>query len=156
MGRLNSEPFLTEKDPKAIEIAFLSIPTLEFPDGCQIPASENHELHRLDEVQDQGEEKKEEKYQVFDSSVELKMPSTLGEFKVDDDEDGFRTPTSLDHKIQVKQCPPAPRKPTSLPSTKRKASSNYLPRQIRIDLKDFASLFPPAPFKRFRGEDDTK
>ncbi|KAF8402900.1 hypothetical protein HHK36_010992 [Tetracentron sinense] len=276
MAMSNSEPFLAEKDPKAIEFEFLSRPMLEFLNGCQIAASEDHQLHRLDEEQKQEEEKcqitvfsseelkmailgefkvdndengfltstsldhkmqeeekcqitvsrdlematlgefkvedgfrtptfldhksqeevkcqitvssedleistpgefkddngfrtptsldhkiqeeekKEEKCQITVSYGDLKM-ATLGEFKVDDDDDGFRTPTSLDHKIQVKQCPSAPRKPKSLPSTKRKASSNF-PQQIRMDLKDFESLFPPAPLialgrklKRVRG-----
>ncbi|KAF8395114.1 hypothetical protein HHK36_019055 [Tetracentron sinense] len=145
------EPFLGEKDPKAMEVLFLLRSTLEFPDGCQIPTSEDHELPRPDEEQHQEEEKKEEKCKVVDSFVELKM-LTLSEFKVDHDEDGFRTPTYLDNKIQVKQCPPAPRKPKSLSSMKRTASSN-LPQQIRIDLKDIASLFGHK-FKRVRGSDD--
>uniref|UniRef100_A0A7N0UJ55 Uncharacterized protein n=1 Tax=Kalanchoe fedtschenkoi TaxID=63787 RepID=A0A7N0UJ55_KALFE len=42
---------------------------------------------------------------------------------VDDEDDGFRTPTSVDRKIKMIQtCPPAPRKPPPPPpSRKRKA-----------------------------------
>ncbi|KAL2336658.1 hypothetical protein Fmac_011104 [Flemingia macrophylla] len=47
--------------------------------------------------------------------------STSKVLKEEDEEDGFKTPTSLDHKISVpSQCPPAPRK--TKPSLKRKAS----------------------------------
>lgn len=39
---------------------------------------------------------------------------------VDDaDDDGFKTPVSMDHKIPVlQQCPPAPRKPKPKPKPK--------------------------------------
>lgn len=75
--------------------------------------------------------------------------STGGEFKVeDDDDDGFKTPTSLDHKIPVtKQCPPAPRKPkTSLrPARKRKLSLS-IPRSLRQDFSgEVESMFSPVP-----------
>ncbi|KAK7293035.1 hypothetical protein RJT34_15896 [Clitoria ternatea] len=42
----------------------------------------------------------------------------------EENDDGFKTPTSLYHKISVDtKCPPAPRK--TKPSLKRKASSQY-------------------------------
>lgn len=45
------------------------------------------------------------------------------EEKEEDEDDGFRTPTSLEHRIpETKQCPPPPRKIKS--SLKRKANSN--------------------------------
>ncbi|GMJ10733.1 hypothetical protein HRI_004742500 [Hibiscus trionum] len=74
----------------------------------------------------------------------LKWPCS-GEFNVADDEndDGFKTPTCLDHKIPaILKCPPAPRKLKSLPiiSAKRKASR----RRILLDFtKEMESLFPP-------------
>ncbi|KAL2239760.1 UNVERIFIED_CONTAM: Cyclin-dependent protein kinase inhibitor SMR14 [Sesamum indicum] len=70
----------------------------------------------------------------------------------DDGEDGgIRTPTSVDHmrkNVIVLKCPPAPRKPKSLPSTKRKAESHE--RVHLLDLSDeIQSLFPPNILKDF-------
>nr|POE54100.1 cyclin-dependent protein kinase inhibitor smr3 [Quercus suber] len=91
----------------------------------------------------------------------VKVPS-LGELRdVEDDDDGFRTPTSLDHKIpESLRCPPAPRKPKPIPSTKRKAGR----RRIMLDLSnEIDSLFPPAllvdlrvKIKKIRRGDETK
>ncbi|KAK9290094.1 hypothetical protein L1049_008258 [Liquidambar formosana] len=126
----NAELFLVQDDQNEIEFDFLIKPMLEIQD-------ESH--HQEQEAKD-GDEK-EEKW-------ELKKPS-LGEFKVvdeeDDGNDGFRTPTSLENKIPViKQCPPAPRKPKPIPSTKRKVPSSGARRNLRLlDLsKDVESLFP--------------
>ncbi|KAL0370011.1 UNVERIFIED_CONTAM: hypothetical protein Sangu_0319200 [Sesamum angustifolium] len=64
---------------------------------------------------------------------------------------GIRTPTSVDHmrkNVIVLKCPPAPRKPKSLPSTKRKAESHE--RVHLLDLSDeIQSLFPPNLLKDF-------
>ncbi|KAK7338673.1 hypothetical protein VNO77_19298 [Canavalia gladiata] len=61
------------------------------------------------------------------SREKLKMEDKEEEEDDDDEEeeeDGFKTPTSLDHRISVAtQCPPAPRK--IKPSLKRKGSYNY-------------------------------
>lgn len=62
--------------------------------------------------------------------------------KVNDelDEDGFKTPTSLEHKIPVmKECPLAPRKAKA--SAKRKGSSTTSP---HLDFcQQLHSMFPP-------------
>ncbi|KAL0460576.1 UNVERIFIED_CONTAM: hypothetical protein Slati_0684800 [Sesamum latifolium] len=66
---------------------------------------------------------------------------------------GIRTPTSVDHMMRknnviVLKCPPAPRKPKSLPSTKRKAESQE--RVHLLDLSDeIQSLFPPNLLRDF-------
>ncbi|KAI9153000.1 hypothetical protein LWI28_004262 [Acer negundo] len=87
----------------------------------------------------------------------------LGEFNAttsdhdDEEEDqGFRTPTSSDHKIpKIKQCPPAPKKPMPPPPSKKRKSSSVLSSSpsknarrkcLRSDLspQDIDSLFPRA------------
>ncbi|KAL5057856.1 hypothetical protein RYX36_029460 [Vicia faba] len=59
------------------------------------------------------------------------------------DEDGFRTPTTLDHKIPVLTCPPAPKKMKQ--SLKRRAvytDHYYNCRQLPLDLsKEVELLF---------------
>ncbi|KAG5017945.1 hypothetical protein JHK85_024081 [Glycine max] len=65
----------------------------------------------------------------------------------DEEEDGFKTPTSLDHKIPLvpSQCPPAPRK--TKPSLKRKTSyynnhCNYCRHPLDLSKEVFELLFP--------------
>ncbi|XP_028773059.1 uncharacterized protein LOC114730192 [Neltuma alba] len=56
-------------------------------------------------------------------------------------EDGFRTPTSLDRRIpEVKQCPPAPRKPKL--SLKRKATHTRSSTPLHLSSKEVQLLFP--------------
>ncbi|WJX81812.1 hypothetical protein P8452_64650 [Trifolium repens] len=70
---------------------------------------------------------KEEHNQI---EVSSKTPSSSSEDDDDEkeeeeeeeEEDGFRTPTSLDHKISVITCPPAPKK-IKVQSLKRKAGA---------------------------------
>ncbi|KAE8688885.1 17.4 kDa class I heat shock family protein [Hibiscus syriacus] len=119
-------------------------PSLEFPeDVCQTAPNFQDVV-----IEDDGshQQRKEELVLKEDGeSGKFKSPSS-GEFNVADDEndDGFKTPTSLDHKIPaIFKCPSAPRKPKSLPiiSPKRKAFR----RRILLDLtKEMESLFPPA------------
>ncbi|KAG4191507.1 hypothetical protein ERO13_A07G098000v2 [Gossypium hirsutum] len=150
MGVSNSEMFLTEKDlTSSMEISFLvrRRPPLVLQQGdeCQITTFQDD----YDEPQQQkeerlGQDQQEDKCKTLKMApLELKLPCP----KVDDEEDrnndGFKTPTSSDHKIPViLKCPPAPRKPKSLPiSPKRKAFG----RRILLDFtKEMESLFPPA------------
>uniref|UniRef100_A0A5B6YW67 Cyclin-dependent protein kinase inhibitor SMR3-like n=1 Tax=Davidia involucrata TaxID=16924 RepID=A0A5B6YW67_DAVIN len=137
LGMSNSEFFLEKEEEKQIKFEVSSRPTLEFPDGCQVtPPNNEPELH---------DNKKEEKCEGTEASKELKTPS-LGEFEVTDDDDGFRTPTSLDHKIPViTQCPQAPRKLKPQPSTKRKLSPKLRRNLQVLDLsEEVVSLFPPT------------
>ncbi|OVA18350.1 hypothetical protein BVC80_1835g789 [Macleaya cordata] len=124
------------------------------------------EDHKHDEERENKDgETKCEKIHVISLKKKLEMPSLIGDDDdddddddelnkqdVDEDDDGFRTPTSLDKKIPVipvLQCPPAPKKPKSRPSTKRKSSSSHhqLHRHFQI-LHDYSeeieSLFPPT------------
>ncbi|XP_061354195.1 cyclin-dependent protein kinase inhibitor SMR10-like [Gastrolobium bilobum] len=76
--------------------------------------------------------------------LKLKIPSYKEvEREKEDSNDGFKTPTTSEHKIPaILPCPPAPRKPKTLPSTKRKAYR----RRIVLDLsQEIESLFP-TPF----------
>ncbi|KAK3226384.1 hypothetical protein Dsin_006246 [Dipteronia sinensis] len=99
-----------------------------------------------------------------DNKVHVKRLIGLGEFNAttsdhDGDEEGdqgFRTPTSSDHKIpKIKQCPPAPKKPMPPPPSKKRKSSSLLSSSpstnarrkcLRSDLspQDIDSLFPRA------------
>ncbi|KGN65712.1 cyclin-dependent protein kinase inhibitor SMR3 [Cucumis sativus] len=60
---------------------------------------------------------------------------------VEDDDNGFKTPTSLEHKIPTSlQCPMAPRKPKPRRLTKRKAVERH---RLLLDLSsEIQSLFP--------------
>ncbi|KZV51794.1 hypothetical protein F511_11482 [Dorcoceras hygrometricum] len=67
---------------------------------------------------------------------------------VDEGDDGFRTPTSADHKIPVAtQCPPAPRKTRPQQSgVKRKASPSRARRSLQLDAAadEVESIFRPV------------
>ncbi|KAF5751464.1 hypothetical protein HS088_TW02G00478 [Tripterygium wilfordii] len=145
--------FLSEKDLTTMDLNFLVKPMLEFHQKeCQIPPlnedCNDHDHHELLHQKQQEEEGGGgggggKKYEFMVSSLNLKLqpPREFGCDDIDDQNDGFRTPTSSDHKIPVVlQCPPAPRKPRSLPS-KRKSSCQ---RVLVLDLsKEIESLFPP-------------
>ena len=137
-GLPNSQIFFSEKDPNPKEFNFLVRPTLELGDDGETVAQE---LHQEKEVEEEG--KQEDKCEISVPTLKIKFPS-LGAFQVGDSDrdDGSKTPTSSDCNIPVFfQCPPAPRKPKSLPSTKRKSPR----RRVLLDLSnEVAALFPPA------------
>lgn len=149
-------------------------------DDCQISRNSEKEKGDEDEVSkavqqlqkpkkaqegDQGEDK----FGLLVSTLKLKIPTHGGveEFRLIDqdhrhhqdkeddhddvDNNGFKTPTSLDQKIPATlKCPPAPRKPKSLPSTKRKAHHHQ---RVLLDLSsEIESLFPPALFADLGGK----
>ncbi|GLT67066.1 hypothetical protein SLA2020_393990 [Shorea laevis] len=130
----NSETFLSEKDPNGMEFDFLGRPTLEFQDDleCKIAPSQDGEEHSRQEDNDR-------KFPSLE--LEIKVPSLDVQSEGVGDE--LKTPKSLDHRIPTMlKCPPAPRKPKSLPSAKRK---EVLRRRILLDLtKEIESLFPPV------------
>ncbi|KAL4298209.1 hypothetical protein GQ457_12G009670 [Hibiscus cannabinus] len=66
--------------------------------------------------------------------------------KEPDDEDGFKTPTSLEHKIpEPRQCPPAPTRPRPL---KRKASPAHSSNAAVVQPQlDFSKLLKKARTK---------
>uniref|UniRef100_A0A6N2K616 Cyclin-dependent protein kinase inhibitor SMR3 n=1 Tax=Salix viminalis TaxID=40686 RepID=A0A6N2K616_SALVM len=137
-----SEMFFSEKDLNpSMEFNFLVRSALELGDDRE---NEPQELHKEKEVEE--EEEQEDDCEVSVPTLKIKLPSVEAfqiEDDKDDDDDGFKTPTSLDRKIPVIfQCPPATRKPKSLPSTKRKSGQ----RRVLLDLSnEIESLFPPAP-----------
>ncbi|KAB1226020.1 Cyclin-dependent protein kinase inhibitor SMR3 [Morella rubra] len=178
MGTVSdSQMFLiSEKDPNAMEFNFRVRPALEFRDESLTVPPETYSLQEIqglkkEEEEDQErerereraqDEEKEDKCNTSGSSLRLKILSP-GEFRdVEDDNDGFKTPTALDHKISaILECPPAPRKPRPTPLTKRKA----VRRRILLDLSnEIESLFPPVvgvylsgKTKKIRqGSDETK
>ncbi|EEF28791.1 conserved hypothetical protein [Ricinus communis] len=171
MGVSNSEMLLSEKDLSSMEFNFLVRPALKFEDECDIAplqiSSDPDDLPEEDE-EEEVQEHQEDKCKLLISTLKIKLPS-LGEFKIQEQEqeqqdldDGCKTPTSLNHKIPtLLPCPPAPRKPKSLPSNKRKSPAR---RRVLLDLSnEIESLFPPAlradlgaKIKKVRQENDTK
>ncbi|CAK7331568.1 unnamed protein product [Dovyalis caffra] len=158
MGLPQSEMlFSDQKDLNPMEFNFLVRSTLELEDDCKIVPQGLYEEKEVEE-----EEKQEDKCKTSVPTLKIKLPSVEAfQIEEDSDDDGFKTPTSLDCKIPVIfQCPPAPRKPKSLPSTKRKSS----PRRVLLDLSnEIGSLFPPAlaadlvgKIKKVRQGNDTK
>lgn len=94
---------------------------------------------------DDKEDKRAEPSSV--STMELDKPPCLGQSELvsaaaaADDNDGFRTPTSLEHKIPVvTQCPPAPKKRRPNPS-KLKVKLSPMKRRTCFNL---SVLFPPT------------
>ncbi|TKY48426.1 Cyclin-dependent protein kinase inhibitor SMR3 [Spatholobus suberectus] len=162
----NSKVFLSDKDLKGgnnmdPEVGLLVRPALEkiHKGECQTSTQEDHQLVRLKQlsVQERDQQKgdkdhhQEEQKQRSDITVskpvsvsplnlKIEIPSYLGSENDDSSNDGFKTPTSSDHKIPViLECPGAPRKTKSGPATKRKACR----RRIVLDLsKELESLFP--------------
>lgn len=126
----------TSESLLAEECSFLSRPLLDFQQGSQLPRRDHQEI-----VTQQQEFHKFEVDLV--SSLEIKLTPLLVDIKVEEDNDGCKTPTSLDHTISALICPPAPRKAKSIPSKKRKASSSQ--RRILLDYSsEVESMFPKA------------
>ncbi|KAF6171907.1 hypothetical protein GIB67_011804 [Kingdonia uniflora] len=142
VGMPNSNSFLLKKDlEENIDLAFQLEPMME---------SQNE--HPLVAYEDSGREEHKEdgKKEKCASFVSLEQPGKLSleKFEVDDGNDGFRTPTSLDKRIPVKlQCPPAPKKIKSMPSRKRKSSTTFYSSRIVLD-KEVELLFKPVDLGR--------
>ncbi|KAL1549506.1 hypothetical protein AAHA92_17604 [Salvia divinorum] len=88
----------------------------------------NHE----DEDADQIEKKEDETGEAA---------ATVSHRGSDEDDGGFKTPTSSDHRIPpIKQCPPAPMKPRPPPlRLKRKAPSSSQPPEIESIFRSIAN-----------------
>ncbi|XP_074368723.1 uncharacterized protein LOC141708814 [Apium graveolens] len=104
------------------------------------------ELHK-DDVDKKDEELVDVIVTCDDEFVEKKQEQ-LGEGLLDDENDGFRTPTSIEHRIPVPtQCPPAPKK-----SCKRKFEGSSIVEIIRSATKVIHDQF--LVFKKTRRDDD--
>lgn len=76
---------------------------------------------------------------LFASSLKVKLPEAR-EQVMEEKDDGLATPTSPDRKIPIQVCPPAPRKPKSVPSNHKGCR-----RRAFLDLSnEVESLFPAA------------
>lgn len=177
MGVSDSQMLVSDKDLNDMKLSFVTRPTLEFRDHeCPTEPPEDPGLPKMPEIQ-QGEDQEyykqeeerdqEEKEDKHDDSV---SPSSLGviilslgEFRdMEAEDDGFKTPTSLDHKIPVVlKCPPAPRKlkPKAV-TTKRKAAGQRIPLDLSNEIE---SLFPSTlqvdlsgKIKKIREGDETR
>ncbi|KAE8661084.1 putative Transducin/WD40 repeat-like superfamily protein [Hibiscus syriacus] len=134
----NSELILVKDETKMIEFDILKRPPLGFQGECSCEATEDYE------------EKKGEESNVKEAASMENKNICLGEFKaMIDDDDGFKTPTSLDHRIpEMKQCPPAPRKPKA---NKRGASESIstaatssTSRNLQLDLSQVVDSWFPS------------
>ncbi|KAM7468086.1 hypothetical protein LguiB_015648 [Lonicera macranthoides] len=175
MGISNSESSLPKQDQKETKSHIPSSPTSESSIGPQNPPSihQNQQVNRTEESsspvfleiesQNTPSNHQNEEINLTEESISPVLSET--EPEVADDNDGFRTPTSLDHKIPVtKQCPPAPRKKREkhFSSRKRKLETPRSGRNLQLDLTDeIESLFPPSVkenlgrrIKKARREDD--
>lgn len=114
-------------------------------DQTFLPEKDLHAMQKSDFVRNLH---KEDKGVLSVSVLKIKLPSSEPEaVKRDDheeeeDQEGCVTPKAAD---PCKKCPPAPRKPKSLPSTKRKIDRVSL--DVSID--EIESLFPSHFLKFF-------
>lgn len=150
MGFPDSPKLITaEKDLHATECNFLSRPSKEFQEVCQIAQSNERAVAGFDQEpaqeahDDERNLRKEEGASsgvLFASSLKVKLPEVREQVIMEEEDDGLATPTSLDHKIPIQVCPPAPRKPKSVPSNHKGCR-----RRAFLDLSnEVESLFPAA------------
>ncbi|XP_021672707.2 cyclin-dependent protein kinase inhibitor SMR3-like [Hevea brasiliensis] len=167
----NSELHLVKENKEDIEFKLLQRSTLEFT-ALSESSNENGIIPLQWRNQQEEEDDKDGNNETEEDGEERKTGDfsrliSLGEVKATDDDDddnnGFKTPTSLDHKISAtKQCPPAPRKPRPVIPAKRKASPSNVRRSLQLDLsREVESLFPRPiladlyqKMKKARREDD--
>ncbi|CAA3024402.1 Hypothetical predicted protein [Olea europaea subsp. europaea] len=125
----NKEFSLVKEEEKEIKVESSSQPKLE-----NLGSREEHDTEK-------GQEQEKDCEASISSSREESENPCLGKSQLAESDDGFKTPTSLDHKIPViEQCPPAPKKirPQPSTSTKRKAS----PRTLQFDIStEVESMF---------------
>ncbi|XP_039047623.1 cyclin-dependent protein kinase inhibitor SMR10-like isoform X1 [Hibiscus syriacus] len=151
----NSELILVKDETKMIEFDILKRPPLGFQGECSCEAtgiynSSNDRDRERRVPEEDYEEKKGEESNVKEAASMENKNICLGEFKaMIDDDDGFKTPTSLDHRIpEMKQCPPAPRKPKA---NKRGASESIstaatssTSRNLQLDLSQVVDSWFPS------------
>ncbi|KAJ4842681.1 hypothetical protein Tsubulata_014903 [Turnera subulata] len=161
----NSDVFLVKEHKEEIEFFLLKrTSSLEYQETRHVRVLQDPDdaatLQKHEHEQGPYKDGYNEEKPGCSNSSELKsdMESSLGELKeesgiagvVNEDDDGFKTPTSLDHKLPViTECPPAPRKPHL--SMKRKPPSPRARRSLQfLDLsQDVESLFPRPILRDF-------
>ncbi|KAL3518199.1 hypothetical protein ACH5RR_020788 [Cinchona calisaya] len=135
-------PDSLEKDLHSMECNFLSRPSLEIkvtPSDDEVNDDCFHvKNQRFGEFYCEEKQEKEDRKGVLVSCLKIKLPKAREE---EEEEEGCTTPTSVDQQIPPQVCPPAPRKPKSVPSSTTKGSR----RRVLLDLSnEVESLFPPA------------
>ncbi|CAB4284492.1 unnamed protein product [Prunus armeniaca] len=111
-------------------------PTLENPEQ---PSDHDHALH------DHPQQEQPKNGADHINTPAKQERRTTESVDVDDDDDGFKTPTSLEHRIPpMTKCPPAPRKP--LRKRKVVTSSSTSRRRIQfqfdhLDTKELEAFF---------------
>ncbi|KAG6769467.1 hypothetical protein POTOM_025104 [Populus tomentosa] len=147
----SSELFIVKENNEEKELNFLSKrPVLEFQKGSHAATSRDsdppQQLQEQEAKSEVHDENQEECNNTSDPNT-IEKPSLeavlMETYVVGDDDDGFKTPTSLDHKISITKCPPAPRKPKPFLSRKRKASLPKARTILQLDLsQEIEALFP--------------
>ncbi|RDX87548.1 Cyclin-dependent protein kinase inhibitor SMR3, partial [Mucuna pruriens] len=148
-----SNPEFLKEDLSNFEI--VKRPTLKFQSESIETLSDNSSYSQ-EKKEGKSNQEIEEYQQICRETVPKQgdSESSTSKLKEEDEEDGFKTPTSLDHKVSVpSQCPPAPRK--IKPSLKRKAPYyNHCNCRHPLDLSKevFELLFPTQQVKVRRQE----
>ncbi|KAF5476025.1 hypothetical protein F2P56_007772 [Juglans regia] len=149
----NSELFLIKDDEDQV-MRFKILGTTassrfedhDYYDHDHAMAMDVPELRQRIEQEDREKKGEEEEDQDCDVSVPAVVCKRLclGELvKVEEDDDGFKTPTSLDNKIPgIKQCPPAPRPNKQLPMKRKSSIVLKKPPQPLNLLEEIEALFP--------------
>ena len=114
------------------------------------PSTDHHLQEQEQEQEAQGNIHDPELIQEKggDNHVDDPVPSqepgrpSLGELSAVEENKGFRTPTTMEHKIPaITECPPAPRKPTATRAIPMKRRISKVPR--RLQFEEFEVLIPP-------------
>ncbi|KAB1224099.1 hypothetical protein CJ030_MR2G023209 [Morella rubra] len=146
MSMSTSKLFLV-KDDKEVELKMLGTPTLSLEDQecLHAMALDMPELHHQKE-QEKGHEMKRELHSEVKVPSEVCERVSLGETMVEEDDDGFRTPTSVDHKIPVvTKCPPAPKLRRTMSLKRKEYSTANISRGLELlnlSADEIESLFP--------------
>ncbi|KAI3461532.1 hypothetical protein Pfo_018195 [Paulownia fortunei] len=133
--------------------SLMGLPTKITSEPAILSEKDLHAMLKRDffeELHNKGESVRSEaeKSVVSLSVLKIKLPSAGVDHGEKEADGGCRTPKAVDHKENVPlKCPPPPRKPKSLPSTKRKTQ------RVLLDLSnEIESLFPPNLLRDFMSE----
>ncbi|KAL9398692.1 hypothetical protein Peur_007653 [Populus x canadensis] len=147
----SSDLFIVKENSEEKELNFLSKrPMLEFQKESHATTSRDSDPPQQLQEQEAKSEVHHENQEECNNTLDpnsIEKPSLeavlMETYVVGDEDDGFKTPTSLDHKISITKCPPAPRKPKPFLSRKRKASPPKARTILQLDLsQEIEALFP--------------